>query len=75
MIKNRLLEFGWSAESPIFDDPDYLENSWRLDFAKEEMNHQIYIKIEFLHFLMPPLKGYTIPLVYIIMDNYTLFHS
>lgn len=41
LIKNRLLEFGWSAESPIFDDPDYLENSWRLDFAKEEISVEV----------------------------------
>lgn len=41
LLKQRLEEMGWRAESPIFDDPDYLENSWRLDFAKEEISVEV----------------------------------
>jgi len=34
LIHNRLTELGWTPESEIFNDPDYKEARWRLDFAK-----------------------------------------
>lgn len=38
------LEFvrkGWASESPIFQDRDYSENVWRLDFAKENISLEV----------------------------------
>ncbi len=33
-IKEYLVNHGWSAESPIFQDTQYSGDKWRLDFAK-----------------------------------------
>ena len=45
IIKKKLVERGWNAESPIFNDPDYTDTKWRLDFAKDE----IAIEVAFNH--------------------------
>lgn len=34
ILKEKLVVNGWAAESPIFQDIAYQDNSWRLDFAK-----------------------------------------
>ncbi len=34
ILKDELVINNWDAESPIFQDADYQDNSWRLDFAK-----------------------------------------
>ena len=46
LIKERLTSFGWAAESPIFEDPEYNNKktertTWRLDFAKEEISIEV----------------------------------
>lgn len=46
LIKERLTALGWVSESKIFNDLDYAQRSWRLDFAKGSLaievafNHQ-----------------------------------
>ena len=53
IIKERMLEKGWIAEPPIFDDEEYLKNPdtgreitmFRLDFAK----NQISVEVGFNH--------------------------
>ena len=47
LIKVRLIEKGWEAESCIFADPNYSDNkgTWRLDFAKDN----IAIEVAFNH--------------------------
>ncbi|MBE6900322.1 MAG: hypothetical protein E7479_06640 [Ruminococcaceae bacterium] len=45
IIKRKLVAKGWNAESPIFNDPDYTDTKWRLDFAKDE----IAIEVAFNH--------------------------
>ena len=47
LIKVRLVEKGWEAESCIFADPNYSDNkgTWRLDFAKDN----IAIEVAFNH--------------------------
>lgn len=37
LLRERLVERGWSAESPIFQDDGYSDKRWRLDFAKDRM--------------------------------------
>lgn len=32
---------GWAAESSIFNDPDYTQARWRLDFAKENISVEV----------------------------------
>lgn len=34
LLKARLVERGWLAEAPIFQDDGYSDKRWRLDFAK-----------------------------------------
>lgn len=41
LIKGRLTALGWRAESPIFNDSDYSEKKWRLDFAKDEISIEV----------------------------------
>jgi len=49
LIKERMLEKGWIAEPPIFDDEEYLKNPdtgkkttmFRLDFAKNEISVEV----------------------------------
>ncbi len=41
LIKERLTALGWRAESPLFNDSDYSEKNWRLDFAKDEISIEV----------------------------------
>ncbi len=45
LIKEKLIEKGWSAESAIFSDPTYANardnKRWRLDFAKNEISIEV----------------------------------
>ena len=47
LIKVKLIEKGWEAESCIFADPNYSDNkgTWRLDFAKDN----IAVEVAFNH--------------------------
>jgi hypothetical protein len=45
LIKHRLENLGWAKESPIFQDPDYSDRRWRLDFA----GHDMSIEVAFNH--------------------------
>ena len=35
------MAFGWREESPIFQDTDYQGDTWRLDFAKENISIEV----------------------------------
>jgi hypothetical protein len=41
LLKVRLVELGWRAESPIFQDPEFREKRWMLDFAKEPISIEV----------------------------------
>lgn len=41
LLKERFIHFGWAYESRIFQDPDYSENTWRLDFAKMDISIEV----------------------------------
>lgn len=42
LLKKRFVELGWSAESYIFKDSAFrLNDTWRLDFAKEEVSIEV----------------------------------
>jgi hypothetical protein len=41
LLHNRLETKGWNPESAIFNDPDYLQARWRLDFAKENISIEV----------------------------------
>ncbi len=41
LIKQRLVEQGWSSESNIFQHDDYTGDAWRLDFAKEDISVEV----------------------------------
>jgi len=45
VIKEKLVAIGWVAESRIFNDEEYSNKSWRLDFA----NENISIEVAFNH--------------------------
>ncbi len=45
VIKEKLVSIGWIAESKIFNDEEYSNKSWRLDFA----NENISIEVAFNH--------------------------
>lgn len=45
VIKEKLVSIGWKAESKIFNDEEYSNKSWRLDFA----NENISIEVAFNH--------------------------
>lgn len=45
LIKERLLNYGWKAESRIFQNENYAGDTWRLDFAKD----LISIEVAFNH--------------------------
>ncbi len=40
-IKRYLLDHGWAAESPIFQDTRYTGDKWRLDFAKRLISVEV----------------------------------
>ena len=41
LLKERLTEKGWSAESAIFEADGYTDKRWRLDFAKDEISIEV----------------------------------
>ncbi|MDA1987210.1 hypothetical protein COL50_23770 [Bacillus toyonensis] len=41
LLKEELMAFGWREESPIFQDTDYQGDTWRLDFAKENISIEV----------------------------------
>lgn len=41
LIKQRLYALGWVCESRIFNDPNYIQKSWRLDFAKMPISVEV----------------------------------
>lgn len=45
LLKHELVLNGWSSESPIFQDPNYEGETWRLDFAK----NKIAVEVAFNH--------------------------
>ena len=60
LIKKRLSELGWHSESPIFQDKEYSNKRFRLDFAKNNFS----IEVAFNHgeaiswnLLKPVLSG------------------
>jgi hypothetical protein len=41
VLKDRFVQHGWVPESPIFQDSDYQDKRWRLDFAKKDMSIEV----------------------------------
>lgn len=42
LMKERLVEKGWTAEAPIFNESEYLDGSkWYLDFAKGDISVEV----------------------------------
>jgi hypothetical protein len=41
LLKRSLVGKGWLAEAPIFQDAEYQDKRWRLDFAKEKISVEI----------------------------------
>lgn len=41
LLKERFQNFGWETESPIFGHPNYQDNRWRLDFAKNDISVEV----------------------------------
>ena len=41
LLKERFIAKGWSQESKIFQDPLYLGDTWRLDFAKDDISIEV----------------------------------
>jgi len=41
LLRERLVELGWNAESAIFQDENYTDRRWRLDFAKGPISVEI----------------------------------
>lgn len=41
LLKDRLKSAGWASESPIFQDSEFSDNRWRLDFAKESISVEV----------------------------------
>jgi len=41
LLKERFQGFGWSCESPIFQDSNYMGETWRLDFAKKDISIEV----------------------------------
>lgn len=41
LIKQKLIQSHWSLESPIFQDDEYEDNRWRLDFAKGQFSVEV----------------------------------
>lgn len=46
ILKEHFIQRGWAHESPIFNDGDYQDNRWRLDFAKPDT---ISVEVAFNH--------------------------
>lgn len=41
LLKEKFIERGWFIESAIFQNPDYKGDTWRLDFAKENISIEV----------------------------------
>ena len=41
LLKSRLVEKGWDSESAIFNDANYLQTRWRLDFSKNKISVEV----------------------------------
>lgn len=41
LLKSSFTARGWRSESPIFQNPDYTGDTWRLDFAKENISIEV----------------------------------
>jgi hypothetical protein len=41
ILKERLVAKKWTAESKIFQDPNYQGDTWRLDFAKKDISIEV----------------------------------
>lgn len=41
LIHETLEQKGWTPESSIFNDPEYSQTRWRLDFAKEKISIEV----------------------------------
>ncbi|MGQ2982413.1 BglII/BstYI family type II restriction endonuclease [Flavobacterium sp.] len=41
LLQERFLAAGWHGESSIFRDPDYQGDTWRLDFAKQDVSVEV----------------------------------
>ena len=41
LLKSRLVKKGWAPESAIFNDPDYHQTRWRLDFSKNDISVEV----------------------------------
>lgn len=41
LLKSRLVGKGWKPESAIFNDSDYLQTRWRLDFSKNNISVEV----------------------------------
>ena len=45
LLKQKFIDIGWNAESRIFNDKEYGNKAWRLDFAKDSIS----IEVSFNH--------------------------
>lgn len=41
LLKERFLSYGWADESGIFQDKQYTGDTWRLDFAKDDISIEV----------------------------------
>jgi hypothetical protein len=41
VLKEKFSRIGWRVESPIFQDDEYADNRWRLDFAKDPISIEV----------------------------------
>lgn len=41
LLKERFIDSGWLPEPPIFQNPDYSGEKWRLDFAKDDISVEV----------------------------------
>jgi len=41
LLADRLIRRGWFSESPIFQDTEYSGDTWRLDFAKQNISIEV----------------------------------
>lgn len=41
LLKERFIVAGWTEESKIFQDPSYQGDTWRLDFAKDDVSIEV----------------------------------
>jgi len=41
LLKERFIQYGWTPESGIFQDTNYRGDTWRLDFAKEDISIEV----------------------------------